>query len=137
MDVVGTSIAFIANAITVIKFVRRTLKDIKDAPEQLHALLGRAADIERLLEELQRIQLEGRLHDQEDQDMLERCNQATTRCLDSIDKFTKQVQKVNTGGRRVVAKVPWLRKGDKLGRFITELNELRDALASFMHLATM
>lgn len=105
MDVVSTSIGFVTNAITVIKFVRKTWKNIKDAPEQLQALHGRAADIEQLMDELRRIQLEGLFQSKEDQGLFERCDQAARRCLLSIDNFEMQVKRINAAGKMKVAKV--------------------------------
>lgn len=136
MDLVSTSLGFVANAITVIKFVRKTWKDIKDAPEQLQTLLDRAADIEQLLEELRLIQLDGLFQSEEDQDLLERCDQAARRCLDNIDNFEKQVKRISAAGMSEVAKVPWLRKGDKLDQFTKELYELRGLMGIILHIAT-
>lgn len=136
MDLVSTSLGFVANAITVIKFVRKTWKDIKDAPEQLQTLLDRAADIEQLLEELRLIQLDGMFQSEEDQDLLERCDQAARRCLDNFDNFEKQVKRISAAGMSEVAKVPWLRKGDKLDQFTKELYELRGLMGIILHIAT-
>lgn len=85
VNVVSILLVFVAHAITVIKFVRKIPKVIEDAPELLQALLARAADIERLLDELQLIQLENLFKSKKDQELPDRCDRATTSCIQTMN----------------------------------------------------
>lgn len=134
MDPGSAIIGFVTTGIQVVKLVKTTIDDIKNAPKELQLLRDRAADIEASLKELQRRQLDGLFESQEDIDMLERTGRRAQTCLDEITVFTAKVQKTSKDGAVAVDKLRWILKGDTLKGLSGQLNLLDAALNSVMNL---
>lgn len=66
MDAVSNAIGFAAAAIQVIRFVKTTIEDIKDAPARLRSLSSQADDIEYLLKKLQHGQEQSSIYVEDD-----------------------------------------------------------------------
>ena len=137
MDAVSTSIGFVASAIKAIQFVRKTLKDLKDAPMQLQTLSDRVADIEFSLTELQRNSFEGLFGPSAELEPLERWCRNADACVQSIEAFTAKVNKVRNDGELVVDRWQWLRKGDTLDDFGKNLDRLQSTLGLIINFISL
>lgn len=134
MDPASTVLAFVTAGVQVIKLVKKTLNDIRNAPKKLQALHERVADIEISLGELQRRQLEGLVQSEDDIETLERISRRAETCLDGISAFTAKMQRVTRDGDVMVDKLRWLMKGSQLKDLSSRLDRLDSTLSILVNL---
>lgn len=134
MDGVSTAISLVGSCITVVKFVIRTLADIKDAPQELQALRERLDDIDLLLSELENRQLAGLFCSNRDVTVLHRHQRRVHQCLCDISEFIQGMEKVGRSGKRELKKTKWLRKGTRLDDLNGRLDKVENSLSSLFNL---
>ena len=132
MDGVSTAVGFVENGIKVIKFVRKTLADLKSAPEQLRSLSKTISHIEYSLKILQRVQFDTLGLTDDDTQMLDQWTSDATECLNKIARFITKMNKTGKNGEATVDKWRWLRKGNVLEEFVKDWSELRNSLNFIM-----
>lgn len=134
MDPASAILAFVTASVQVIKLVKDTLDDIRNAPKELQVLRERVDDIEMSLEELQRQRIEGLFQSEEDIVRLERIGGRVNACLEEIRMFMAKVQTIGKRGSAVVDRWKWLMKGDTLKDLSRQLDRLDSTLNAVMNL---
>lgn len=136
MDIVSGAIGFLGNAITVVKFVKGTLDDIKDAPQALQTLQDRVAFIEMLLQELQMRQADGAFQLDQELSRLEQVRHRGQKCIEELQKYADTVRKMKTeqSGKIKIDWVKWLMNRGTLDGLRTQFQVLETALVLMMNL---
>lgn len=134
MDAVSASIGFVSTGFAVVQLARKTVRDVKTAPQQIRSLLDRVADIEYCLKELEIRQAQGVWMSASDLQTVERWNQRTVDLLERTDIFVKKVSKAGARNLKDV-KVDiwqWLTKRSTIDDATRDLNELQSTLSCIM-----
>lgn len=136
MDPASAILTFVNTGVQVIKLVKDTLDDIRNAPKELQALRDRVDGVEALLGQLQCRRMDGVFEGDEHRDLavLEQLGRSANVCIEEISLFSRKVQKIGKDGRQVVYKLKWAMKGGKLTELSSQLDRLDMTLNAVMNL---
>lgn len=110
MDAASTAVGLIGTSIKVVKFIKNTIDEIRDAPVTLKNLQRRVVAVEMLMEELQGSQLQSLFRSSRDVSVLEDLASQAKSCVGEIEGFVEKMQRKGKGGEMTIAKVKWLLK---------------------------
>jgi len=130
MDLASTFVGLIGTAYKTIKFIKNTLDNLKNAPNELQSLRDRVEDIESSLAELERKEVASLFHSEQDIKRINRLAERVGKCLSEIEVFMKGMLKNRKDGEKRVDKVMWLWKGKDIARLKGHLVDLEGTLHS-------
>lgn len=137
MDPASVIVAFVTTGVHVLKLIKDTIDEIRDAPKGLKALQERMADMEMPLRTLRRQQLRDIVWSEDERKDLERLHLRGKRCLDEIQGFVSDATEERRDGNRQVKRLKWLVSGKEREELEGQMDGLERALNSMVNIVTL
>lgn len=137
MDPASAIITFITTGVQLLKLIKDTIDEIRDAPEGLKALQERIADVEMPLRTLRRQQLGDITWSEDEHNDLERLRLRGAKCLDKIQAFVSDTTEEGRDGKRKLRRLKWVVAGKEREELEGQMDDLERALNSMVNIVTL
>lgn len=137
MDPTSAIITFITTGVQMLKLIKDTIDEIRDAPKGLKALQERIADVKMPLRTLRRQQLGDIVWSEDECKDLERLRLRGKKCLDKIQAFVSDATEEGSDGKRKVKRLKWVVAGKEREELEGQMDGLERALNSMVNIVTL